>query len=228
MKKLTYEFVKEQIEKEGYKLLSKEYKSCSVHLNVRCDNGHEYEVSWDNFKQGYKCPVCFGSFKHTLKYIKNRFNMINYTLLSESYNNAHAYLNVRCDKGHEYETTYNNFQQGKRCLSCNIDNVTSKSEIEIQKFITLYRENVDCNNRNVILNPLTGRYLELDVYLPDLNKAIEFNGTYWHSFDDAIIRDKIKQKECKKLGIELMVIQEQDYINNKEMELNKIKEFINV
>ena len=76
------------------------------------------------------------------------------------------------------------------------------------------------------MNPLTGKYLELDVWLPYQNKAIEYNGTYWHSFEDKIVRDKIKKQQCEKLGIELLIVNEEDYMYNKDSELNKIKQFI--
>lgn len=39
-KKLTFEFVKEQFEKEGYKLLSTEYENAHTKLKVRCNKGH--------------------------------------------------------------------------------------------------------------------------------------------------------------------------------------------
>lgn len=57
-KKLTYEFVKEKIEKEGYELLSKEYKNIKSKLKVRCPEGHEYPVIYDNFKKGKRCKKC--------------------------------------------------------------------------------------------------------------------------------------------------------------------------
>lgn len=39
VKKHTYEFVKEQFEKEGYVLLSEEYKDSNTLLLYRCPNG---------------------------------------------------------------------------------------------------------------------------------------------------------------------------------------------
>jgi len=66
----------------------------------------------------------------------------------------------------------------------------------------------------------------LDIYLPDLKIAIEYNGIYWHSLPKSIIKDQIKQDECKRLGIDLLVINEQDWIDDKDIELNKINSFI--
>ena len=54
----------------------------------------------------------------------------------------------------------------------------SKAEIEIQEFVKTITDNVICNDRTQLVNPLTGCNLELDVYIPDKKKAIEYNGTY--------------------------------------------------
>jgi hypothetical protein len=42
-KKLTYGFVKEQIESFGYTLLSKEYTNARTKLSIQCNEGHIYE-----------------------------------------------------------------------------------------------------------------------------------------------------------------------------------------
>lgn len=51
---------------------------------------------------------------------------------------------------------------------------SSDAEKQIAEFIKQYYP-VELNNRNII-NPQ-----EIDVYIPDLNIGIEYNGLYWHS-----------------------------------------------
>jgi hypothetical protein len=65
-------------------------------------------------------------------------------------------------------------------------------------------------------------YFELDVYIPELNKGIEFDGTYWHS--DSVIRKRsgISAEEYHKrkddffdsLGIKVLHISELFWTNN--------------
>ena len=62
-KKLTFEQVKYKIESDGYTLLSTEYINSESYLFVRCPEGHEYEVKYNNWVTGYRCAKCF--------YIKN-------------------------------------------------------------------------------------------------------------------------------------------------------------
>lgn len=59
--KLTYRYVKESIEQQNYKLLSKQYVGVRDHLLVQCPEGHTYKVTWNNFQQGYRCPICKNS-----------------------------------------------------------------------------------------------------------------------------------------------------------------------
>ena len=54
----TIEFVREELAKEGYTVLSEEYVNAKDKLLVLCPKEHEYEVSWDSFNGGSRCPRC--------------------------------------------------------------------------------------------------------------------------------------------------------------------------
>lgn len=87
----------------------------------------------------------------------------------------------------------------------------SQAEKEIVDFLTSHNVlNIKTNTRDVI------RPLELDVYLPDYNVAIEYCGLYWHSH---FHKDKNyhlhKYNECNKQGIRLLTIFEDEWIHNR-------------
>jgi uncharacterized protein (DUF983 family) len=292
-RKLEYSFIKREIEKEGYKLLSNEYLNSSSKLIIRCNKGHIYKARWAKFKQGQRCNVCNGSVKHTYTSVKEIIEKEGYKLLSNEYLNAfvklevmcpenhtygvrfnnfisgnarcnickrkeisknmsndieyvkeiiekegykllsNEYLNnkknitIQCGKGHIFDARFDNFLNGNRCPRCGREKTSSKAEKEIQIFISRFVDIIS-NDRTQILNPKTGFNLELDIWIPSLNKAIEFNGEYWHSLEKTISHDRIKKKQCKEKNIDLLVIQEQDWIENKKHCLLKIKEHINV
>ena len=52
---------------------------------------------------------------------------------------------------------------------------------------------------------------ELDIFLPSLNTAIEFDGLYWHSSEKSKIRDRRKDNYCKNMGIRLIRVKEWKY-----------------
>ncbi len=117
-KKLTYEFVKSNLDKEGYKLLDKEYKNSQSKLKYRCPRNHVHSISWDNWKQGYRCPYCVGVNKPSFEEVKNSFENDGYTLLSNKYVNNITKLKYRCPKGHEHSIIWLSWKQGQRCPYC--------------------------------------------------------------------------------------------------------------
>ena len=89
----------------------------------------------------------------------------------------------------------------------------SELEKEFRDFIiSLYKNEITFNDTQI----LNGR--ELDIYLPDLKLAIEFNGTYYHSTK---FKDKnyhlSKTKECNSKGIKLIHIWDTDWIYKKNI-----------
>ena len=89
---------------------------------------------------------------------------------------------------------------------------------------SIYNGPVIPNDRTQIVNPSTGNNLELDIWLPDLNKAIEYNGEHWHTEKNVKFRDNQKQIQCKEKGINLLVVKEHEWLKNKNWTM--INEFI--
>ena len=56
--KLTFDFIKFEFEKEGYQLLTTEYKSSCQKLDYICQNGHRHSISRDDWQHGSRCPTC--------------------------------------------------------------------------------------------------------------------------------------------------------------------------
>lgn len=90
----------------------------------------------------------------------------------------------------------------------------SKVEKELVSFIQeIYKNQIILND----ISLLNGK--EIDIYLPELKLAVEFNGTYYHS--DIHKKDKNyhlnKTKECNKLGIKLIHIWDSDWLYKKDI-----------
>ena len=97
-----------------------------------------------------------------------------------------------------------------RCPKCM--RLISNKENDLYNFIlSIYNGKIIRRDRK-ILYPL-----ELDIYIPDKNLAIEFNGTYWHS---SKYKDKNyhlnKSKECEDKGIRLIHIWEYEWDNDRQ------------
>jgi len=91
------------------------------------------------------------------------------------------------------------------------NNGPSKQEVELKLFLESLGQNVQVGDREV----LSG--LEIDLYLPELNIGIEYNGGYFHS--DIFKKRKYhlgKTLECSSGGIRLIHIWESDWYTQPE------------
>lgn len=135
--------------------------------------------------------------------------------------NEYTFKCVKCDS-----IFIDHLNNGRipRCLNCYPHlNGTSKYESEILDFLkSLNISNIQTNIKTIILP------YELDIYLPDYNLAIEFDGLYWHGESQG--KDKNyhinKTNLCKEKNITLFHIFEDEWINKshvvKSMILNKL------
>lgn len=221
--KYTYEYVKNYVKSFGYILITKNYENNHQILKMRCPNGHICEIQFGNFKNiGNRCARCQGKEKHTIGYIKKYFEKYEYNVLSNDYKNAHALLNVKCSNGHVYKTSFSNFKRGCRCNKCRF----SGAEKEVLSYVEkIYKGKIVENDRSQLINPYTKHWLELDIWMPEIKKAIEYNG-YYHTLDEHSKRDDIKKELCKNMGIELLVIDHNEWKNNKTTIMNCISNFI--
>ncbi len=68
--------------------------------------------------------------------------------------------------------------------------------------------------------------LELDILLPKIKLAIEYNGEYWHQHKKR--RDAFKKLLCKKKGYLLIAIKEKDWQDDRQSCENIIKNEISL
>ena len=230
-KKHTIEEFRQHVSQNGYTLISTEYKNARSNLITICPKGHEYKTSWNKFvSSGYRCPICSNSnIKHTIDSVRNYIESFGYTLISPEYNRSGDKLRFQCPKGHQFDMKYQNFKSGgQRCPLCRCMKDGSKSEKEICAYVkSIYEGLILENCRKVIKNYWTNHWLELDIWMPDIRKAIEFNGDYWHKDEHKQWIDEIKKKQCAMKNIDLLVIKECKWRSNKDLCLKDIKKFIN-
>ena len=112
-----------------------------------------------------------------------------------------------------------------RCKVCYpIITGISNLEKEVSDFCKQYYPNLIENDRRVIYP------YELDVYIPEINLAVEFNGLYWHTETSGGKNSTYhlnKYLLCKEKNIQLIHIFEDEWINKehiiKSILLNKMK-----
>mgnify|MGYP005756758865 CR=1 FL=1 len=216
----------EEFKKEVYELVGDEYSIRSKYINNKTKMefkhnicGHKFLMTPHNFLAGQRCPNCFRSKKKTINEAKKDFYSLvgdEYSILSTEYINNKAKLLIKHNKcGLEFKMRYNDFvSQGHRCPYCHRFN--SIGEDELLNFIstTIGHTYKIIIHENSLIKPY-----ELDIYIPLMKLAIEYNGLYWHS--DKVKKDKYyhqkKYTMCKELGINLIQIYDDDWLKNQDI-----------
>jgi len=109
----------------------------------------------------------------------------------------------------------NNFSSNL-CKNCHpdLDFRKSNKELELREFISSSYDGVVRYGDRTVLSGF-----ELDVYIPDINLAIEFNGIYWHSENRGKNKNYHlnKTKTCEAKEIRLIHIWENEWDYSKEI-----------
>ena len=164
----------------------------------------------------------------TFNNIKEKYRNINFI---DKNNNTYTIFCDKCNKNYEISIQLfhlRNLYDTELCTNCNkIGNNFSGKETQLLNFIKEnYNGKIIENDRKI----LNGK--ELDIYLPELNLAFEFNGVYWHS---ELYKDKNyhlrKTKLCEEKGIQLLHIWDDDWNYKqkiiKSIILNKLNKTTN-
>jgi predicted Zn-ribbon and HTH transcriptional regulator len=150
MARLSHEFVKSQIEESGYRLNSS-YERSDIKLSLACPKSHDYEVSWNNFNAGSRCPYCAGK-AVTHKMVKAEVLSVGYKLHSQ-YRNSKEKLSLTCAKGHNYEAPWHVFQGGSRCPYCagNVKSDHDQVKAQIESFGFKLNSIYEGSNKKLLL-----------------------------------------------------------------------------
>lgn len=220
------EFVRRAKEKHSgkYDYSKVEYVKYNLKVIIICPVHGEFEQSPNKHLCGRGCPICGRerTIKHNFLTLEDfirkakSVHMDRYDYSNSEYTGTHDNIEIICEKHGVFFQTPHNHLSGMGCPRCSTS--VSKTEIKLVDFIRTFYSGEIITNSKSIIPPL-----ELDIFIPALNLAIEYNGGYWHS-------EKFKSKEdhlhkynlCKDKGIRLISIWEWEYLKDK----TKIENFI--
>lgn len=187
----------------------------------KCEKNHSYlqAINYKTKKYPKKtCPFCshqkllkgFNDLETTHNYILKEWDYEKNDILpSEIGVGVHKKVWWKCPFGHSYQT-YPSNRCGKNhsgCPICDKENHTSFPEQAI--FYYLNKHFIDIENSNK-----TEIGMELDIYIPSIKTAIEYDGINWHRNTSKL---EIKKNNlCREKNINLIRIREKElsYIDN--------------
>lgn len=226
--RLSIDLVRGIFLERGGILLSESYKNTGSKLEVLCPKGHRYLTTVDKARSGKGCSFCAGNAKKDLAWLIALPGARSFKSLAGEYvNNSTKYpwmcLAEGC--GYTWESKASHIKDGSGCPKC--ARQQSKPETQIYDFVkNLYPDAV-----HGIRGLLKNKGFQLDIYVPSLRKAIEFDGYRWHKSEFAIKknqyeRDARKDRECEEIGVSLLRVCSLQFEENPGIVLDNIKDFL--
>lgn len=177
-----------------------------------CPKGHEWESSVADRCRSKGCPICKN--RRIIKGVNDlatrypelmqEWNYERNKILPEDYRKGSSEkVWWICKQGHEWRATIIDRSRGTGCPLCNMERKVSFPEKAILYYLQQYFENVESN-----VSPEWLGKQELDIYMPEYNIAIEYDGVYGHSKETVRKRDLKKNAVCEKNGIFLIRVRE--------------------
>lgn len=196
--------------KEKYK------KTCLEKYNA------EHPMQNDKYKNKYKNKI-------KTKYIQKLNNNIKFDKIGPLFN-INEFINTYYKNKYKFKCTIcdtefeDHLYSGHipRCPVCHPKWI-SKPELEVKEYIqTIYDGDIISHDRKIIYP------YELDIVLPLLNLAIEFNGDYYHTeaFGRGDDYHKMKVDLCESAGYKLYYIWESEWNNERNRIKNMLKELV--
>lgn len=207
-----------------------------------CDKNHSYLMSIDKkINRSNNCPYCsnrkvligYNDITTTHPELLKEWNYDKNTIKPDEVTyGSDKKVWWKCEKGHEWKTSLNQRTYEKRktnCPYCYTPVFVSRGEQEVYDYV----KNILPKKTTIIQSDRTILYpKELDIYIPDYNLAIEYNGAYWHK--ESELRDKYyhynKWKNCNDNNINLITIWDYQWNNDntKTIIKNILQQKLNV
>jgi hypothetical protein len=147
------------------------------------------------------------------------------------YIDSNTKILIVCKKHESYEVTPSQYRRGTRCPKCSY---SARSLVELLLFDYIKSIHPNAVSR---VRPVPGLVRELDIYIPDLNLGIEYNGNFFHrdpdpEFDrlDGKMASKTslldKTRMFKDAGIRIIHIFEDEWLEKPEVVKSRLRSIL--
>jgi len=170
--KLTLQDCQNHAIGRGGKCLAAEYINVDTKIEWECEFFHRWEATFDKVKRGTWCPYCAG--KHlTIEDCQESAKNENGKCLSDIYINTATKMEWECSKGHIWSSTFGRVRRRIWCPLC----YKWKSQGKLLEIIQIiYPEHKIYNNHKGFGWLKNKMRMEIDIWVPHLKLAIEYDG----------------------------------------------------
>ena len=218
-----------------YSYYKTKYIGKTKHITITCIIHGDFLQKAETHKKGGGCPACgiisaHNHFRATTEEFIEKSRKVHgdlYDYSKSEYIGKHHPITISCSKHGDfilpmaqrhYLSGTNNFSGCPKCVTTG----SSLMEQELANFVKSLGL-VTLENNRTIISPQ-----ELDIVIPELKIAIEFNGAYWHS--EQAGKDKnyhlAKLNKTREAGYRLIQIFENEWVHKKEIVMNRIRHIL--
>ena len=213
------------------------YKNAKQKFTVKCKNNHVFKTDYDHLKQENWCQKCYikeYSIADCHKIADNK----NGRCISTEYLGFNRPLEWECSSGHRWHVKLAHIVNGSWCPKCKKSKNQDMLMDIIKEIFSSYNIQKNYKGFDWLKNK---RNLEIDIWIPDLKMAIEYDGEAHFipvrfsgisaeraekNFIEIQKRDKVKDKIIKQHEEDIKFFLRFNYMEeiNKNTILNKLKE----
>ncbi|MDD4779018.1 MAG: hypothetical protein PHT02_00245 [Tissierellia bacterium] len=223
------------------------YENSLHHLLAYTIEGYKIYIKYGNLNKTNNFNPFSKYNPYTIENIQKYLdlNLSGYKIISKKYKNAQEKLEFMCTQGHDFCLSWNQIQQGLKCIVC--IGTRSTGEDCIEEY--LIKNNIIYQREHKFKNCKYKHLLSFDFVTKNCEKyiAIEYQGEHHYKpiryggiseklaiekYETQISKDQIKRDYCKANNIKLIEIPYWDYNNIKlillkELNINNLKECVN-
>ena len=175
--KYTYKFVNNLINEKNGRLITDKYENVLSILYVECCKCKNiWETTFSRILANNWCRKCYDiNQKLSSEYVEKVINDNDGILLSK-YDDVFEILSVQCNKcKFIWHPIFSNIQSGTWCPQCSSNKTEIKIKNIMKEIFPLYDIEYKYNNFNWLKTKNGGKQ-EIDIYIPNIKLAIEYDG----------------------------------------------------
>lgn len=227
-KKKLEDFISEakKVHGENYSYENVVYVNRNTDVEIICKKHGPFSQKPNKHLRGHGCPKCADSGIPMAKedFVKraNEIHDCKYDYSELIFTNTKNKVKIICPKHGAFYQEAQSHLSGHGCPKC--FGIISASENDLCRYVEslVGEEDIIKNDRKT----LDGK--EIDILIPNKKIGIEYNGLYWHSekFGKGKNFHLDKTEEANKMGIKLIQIFEDEWLNKKDIVKSKLKHLL--
>lgn len=190
------------------------YKNNNTKVKIICKKHGVFDQTPTAHKIGQGCPKCAKEYIDSLmeerritqsEYVDraNKIHQNRYKYDNINYKGMFHNINITCPIHGDWNTRAGNHVNGTGCPYCEL---TPQSKQELTITFELIKIFTEINPKG-FKTKINGKLWSIDIYIPELNLGIEFDGNYWHK--NKVSLDKLKTEKLKTEGFEIYRVREE-------------------